>query len=287
MGELHPRAHDMHREFRVISALWQTGVPVAQPYGECQDCSITGAHFYVMGFVDGNCLNTPERVREFIPTAEERRHCGESLVDVLAALHSLDPDEIGLGSLGRRDDYAGRQLRAWYRSWTMSAPQASFDDSRVHEIHDFLWAHRPATTDPRLLHGDYGLHNCLVGANAAIAAVVDWELASLGDATSDLAYVVNQLVQDAESASGDSHLLSMDLMRRDELIRRYQERSPRDLSLLNYYIALNLWRSACILHGVYTRYVQGQKQTTGVDVERFRDEIDQCIDKAESAASEL
>ena len=288
MGELHPGAHDMHREYRVISALWETGVPVAQPYGECQDSSVTGANFYVMGFIDGNCLNTPERMRESIPTAERRLHCGESLVDVLAALHSLNPDEIGLGSLSRQDDYAGRQLRAWYRSWTTSAVAASYDDPRVHEIHDFLWARRPATTESRLLHGDYGLHNCIVGADAAIAAVVDWELASLGDAMSDLAYVVNQLVQPSDSGPpGKSHILSMELMRRDELIRRYQDRTASDLSSLDYYIALNLWRSACIFHGVYTRYVLGQKPTVGIDVEQFREDIDICIGKAEAAVAEL
>ena len=110
---------------------------------------------------------------------------------MLADLHSVDPDEVGLGDLGKRDSYVGRQLKTWYRSWTASVEPAQFDDPRAHEIQQFLLDNLPDQGPARVVHGDYGFHNCLVGPDCTIAAVVDWEISTLGDPLADLAYALN------------------------------------------------------------------------------------------------
>ncbi len=134
-GELLPKAHDMHREFRIIDALHPVGVPVAEPVGFCDDRAVCDRHFYVMGKVGGEALYTAEQTA---PRLDEtaRSRVGESFMAVLAHLHSIDPDEVGLGDLGRHEGYVARQLRTWYGSWTASAEAAEYDDDRVHALHD-------------------------------------------------------------------------------------------------------------------------------------------------------
>ncbi|MBV9661011.1 MAG: phosphotransferase family protein [Acidimicrobiales bacterium] len=258
LGELQPRAHDMAREFRVISALWPTPVPVARPYALCQDTEVTGAVFYVMGYVGGHTGTT-----DWVPDDEARRRLSLSFIDTVAAMHSLDVDEIGLGDLARKDSYVQRQLKSWYRSWTTSA-QASYDDPRTHEVHDWLQEHIPAESTPRLVHGDLGFHNLIVGDDARLAAVVDWEVCTLGEPLSDLAFVINRWNPATHGGPETGWL------RHDEMIARYEEKTGADLARLPYFIAFNYWRSACIQHGVYTRYVRGQKSHEGVDVDHFR-----------------
>jgi len=287
-GELQAGAHDMHREFRIISALWPTEVPVARPFCECQDPTVTGANFYVMGFVDGRPLDSTQRIQQWLSTAELQLRCSESFIDVLALLHMLDPDDIGLETLGRHDDYAGRQLRAWYRSWTTSIADSSYDDRRVHEIHDQLDTRKPDTSTASLVHGDFGLHNCIVGHDGTIAAVVDWEVATLGDPLSDLAYVINRWSVEGEELPGREGITQpAGFLKRTQVIDRYKTKTNADLSRLDYFIALNFWRSACIMQGVYTRYVRGQKSTEGVDLTSIRESIGIRIDQAEAATSAL
>ncbi len=120
LGKLLPKAHDMAREFKVISGLGPTAVPVPIAHGFCDDESVTGARFYVMSMVEGKALYTNEDVEAYLPMAA-RPVMAESFIDTLAALHSVDPDDVGLGDLGRPTDYVARQLRTWYGSWTSSS----------------------------------------------------------------------------------------------------------------------------------------------------------------------
>jgi aminoglycoside phosphotransferase (APT) family kinase protein len=288
LGLLQPRAHDMHREFRIISALWPTPVPVAQPYGCCQDPSVTGAHFYVMGLVDGRALATADDVRSWLPTASLQRRAADSYVDVMAALHLVDPDQVGLGDLAKREDFVGRQLTSWYRSWTTSATDAGYDDPRVHEVHDLLQQHKPADGHVRIVHGDYGLHNCLVSSEGQIAAVLDWEVCTLGDPMFDLAYVLNRWsVEGAVIPGRESLTMPSSFPSGDEVLARYASQTGNQLGDLDYFIALNHWRSACIVHGVYTRYVRGQRPSEGVDLEGFRSSIGSRLEAASKAAAAL
>ena len=111
---------------------------------------------------------------------------------MLTELHAIDPDEVGLSELGKKENYVGRQLKTWYRSWTSSVEPAQYDDPRAHELQQFLLDNIPEQGPARVVHGDYGLHNCLVNADCTIAAVVDWEISTLGDPLADLAYALNQ-----------------------------------------------------------------------------------------------
>ena len=139
LGPVGPGAHDMGREWACIAALWGRGVPVAQPLAFCESPDVTGAHFYVMGLVDGRAMYSRADVEDWIPEAN-RVKAAESWIDGLAALHSLDIDEIGLGDLGRREDYVLRQMKTWYRSWTSSAEAAEIDDQLLERAshHQFV-----------------------------------------------------------------------------------------------------------------------------------------------------
>ncbi|MDX1383254.1 MAG: phosphotransferase family protein, partial [Thermoanaerobaculia bacterium] len=186
-GELLPKAHDMSREWALISALGPTAVPVPRAIAFCESPDVTGAWFYVMGHVEGRPLYSAADTEAWVPE-ERRRRLAWSFVDVLGDLHAVDPDAVGLGDLGKRDSYVGRQLKTWYRSWTSSADAARYDDPRAHELQRYFLEHLPDQGPARIVHGDYGLHNCLIGPDCTIAAVVDWEISTLGDPLADLAY---------------------------------------------------------------------------------------------------
>lgn len=270
MGELLPKAHDMNREYRIIEALWGTGVPVPRPYGYCPDPAVTGQPFYVMGFVRGEPLGGPRDAETWLPETL-RATASLSFADTLAAMHAVDPVERGIGDLGRSDDFAGRQLKAWYRSWVTFAPDAELDDPRAHELHDFFQTHKPAEGSARLVHGDFGVHNVLVGETGHITAVLDWEVASLGEPLSDLAYLLNMWVEPAEVAERGPTMTALPgFLPRSAVLARYVEAAgPVDEQKLQYFVALNHWRTACIVHGVYARYKRGQKSSEGLDLSLF------------------
>jgi aminoglycoside phosphotransferase (APT) family kinase protein len=178
-------------------------------------------------------------------------------------------------------------LTSWYRSWTTSAEAAGVDDPRTHELHDVLLARQPDPGPVRIVHGDYGFHNCLVVPEGRVAAVVDWEVATLGDARADLAFVLNRWSVDGAELPGREELtMPPSFPSIAEAIEIYRARTGTDLGHLDYFISFNHWRSACIAHGVYTRYVRGQKPADGVDVEGFRRAVEARLTAAmESAAS--
>ena len=257
LGELLPKAHDMSREWRVISALGPTRVPVPEAFGFCESPGVTGAWFYVMGLVNGRPLYSSLDTEAWV-SAANRGRLAHSFFDVLADLHDLDPDELGLGDLGKKEDYVGRQLKTWYRSWMASIEPADYDDPRAHELKDYFLEHMPEQGPARLVHGDYGLHNCLVGPDSVVAAVVDWEISTLGDPLADLAYALNQWAEPGEQVTGGPGGATAvpGFPPKAELAERYAERTGRDLSMLDYYIGFNRWKTAAIVHGVYARYME-------------------------------
>ena len=288
MGELLPKAHDMGREYSIISGLGPTKVPVPAAYGYCESPDVTGAHFYVMSLVDGRALFELEDALEYLDH-DARGRVGLSFMDVLAALHSVDPDDVGLGALGKKEDYVGRQIRTWYRSWLASAEGASYDDPDLHELHDFLDARRPEQGPARVVHGDYGLHNCLISQSGELTAVLDWEISTLGDSMADFAYALNTWVEPGDELANkeNSPTLAEGFVGRPQLIDRYASQTGCDLTNLPYYVSFNHFKSACIIHGVYARYMQGQKSTEGVDLEYYRSRIGICIALSKQAADEL
>ena len=288
MGELLPKAHDMGREWALISALGSTPVPVPQALGFCEDPTVTGAHFYLMGFIDGKPLYTGADTQGLLPEALRERFA-YSFIDVLADLHSVDPDAVGLSDLGKKDGYIERQLKTWYRSWNASIEDAQFDDPRAHELQKYFLENVPAQGPARIVHGDYGTHNCLVGGQGTVVAVVDWEISTLGDPLADLAYALNQWTEPGDPVPfrSDAPTALPGFPGRAVLAERYAQRTGRDLSQLDYYVGFNRWKSAAIGHGVYARYLAGKKSSAGVDLDELLQRVKNFLMLAQQAVERL
>jgi aminoglycoside phosphotransferase (APT) family kinase protein len=283
LGELLPRAHDMGREWTVIRALGPTDVPVPEAIAFCDDRQVTGAVFYLMGHIEGRPLYSRADVLRLAPE-ETRRALAMAFIETLAALHSLDPDTVGLGGLGKRDSYVGRQLSTWYKSWLASAEPASYDDPRAHDLQRRLLEQLPEQGPARVVHGDYGLHNCLIAPGGRFDGVVDWEISTLGDPLADLAYALIAWPDPAENEIGpQAATAAPGFPNREELAARYAERTGRDLARLPYYLAFSRWKSAAIIHGVYARYMESKKSTEGIDLAGLRRQIDERLTAAAAA----
>jgi aminoglycoside phosphotransferase (APT) family kinase protein len=238
-----------------------------------------------MGWVEGRPLYSTEDVEGYL-SVDARAGTGPSYIDTLAALHRLEPDEVGLGGLGKRDSYVGRQLHRWYESYKASKT-AELPD--VERMHDFLVAHLPEQPRVSVVHGDYGLHNCRVSAEGPIAAVVDWEISTLGDPLADLAYCVNAWVESPDEVASreDAPTILPGFSSREELLERYAAATGADLSAIEYYRCFNHWKTTCIVQGVYARYLKGQKDTEGDEVDEFPDRIARTLQLAVEAAERL
>ena len=281
LGHLLPTAHDMGREHRIISALHPTPVPVARPLGHCQDPAVTGAPFYVMELVEGVVLHTADIARRDHDEAQRWR-AGESFVDVLADLHEIDPAGVGLGDLGRHDGYVARQLTRWYGQWQQSKTR---ELPAVDEVHDRLAATIPDTGPARVVHGDYRLGNCITSRTTGdVLAVLDWEIATLGDPLADLGYVLATWAEPTDADPLPSAPTQVPgFPTRKEVQERYARRSGRDLTDIDFYVSFAAWKTACINEGVYARYLAGALDTTGVDLDGLR----ATVDRSAATAAEL
>jgi aminoglycoside phosphotransferase (APT) family kinase protein len=282
LGPLLPSAHDMGREHRIITALAGSPVPVPPTIGLCTDEAVTGAPFYVMRFVDGVILRDPEVV-EPIPEAV-RWAASESLVDVLAELHAVDPDDVGLGDLGRRDGYVERTLRRWRSQWEKSK---SREIPLIEEVADRLGADIPAAGPARIVHGDYRLDNTIVDPDdGTVQTVLDWELCTLGDPLADLGQLLMYWAEpdDEFSALFWAPTRAPGFPGRKDVTARYAARSGQDLSELDFYVALAYWKGACILEGVYVRYASGAYGTTDDSWREFESIIPRMAEAADEHA---
>ena len=259
LGGVLSTAHDMSREWRFISALAPTPVPVAPPLAYCADTEITGAEFYVMGFVEGRVLADRDAGLSLPP--EGRARAGDQVIDVLVALYALDPVEIGLGELVRRTGYLERQLRRWYAQVHAAGTE---DLTLLDEVHDLLARHIPAQSTG-IVHGDYRPGNMAFGPDGTVRAVFDWELATSGDPMADLAWLASSWQDPGEevppTTPGPS--TAPGFPARAQLVERYARLSGRDVSDLPYWVAFSRWRSACIGVGVRARYLAGHMADDG------------------------
>ena len=282
LGKTLGSAHDMGREHRVVSALVPTDVPVPVVRGLCGDESVTGAPFYVMDFVEGPVLRGIAEA-EIFPDESDRRAIGERVADTLVLIHAVDPDAVGLGDLGRKEDYVARQLRRWQGQWEKSKTR---ELEAVDRVHDRLAARIPEQGPATLVHGDYRLDNMILSDAGEVAAVVDWELCTLGDPLADLGTLMAYWAERGEDmvAFGQPANLAPGFPTRDELVARYAERSGRDISQLDFYLALGYWKLAIILEGVYARYAAGAygKPDPGIEVfARFVERLAEAAEEAE------
>jgi len=278
-----PTAHDMGREHRIIAALGPTGVPVPDALAMCDDTDVLGAPFYVMGFVEGTVLNDASTAEAALDP-DGRDRAGATLIDALVALHAVDPDEVGLGDLAKKDEYVARQLRRWHRQVEQSRQR---DLPAVDRVHDLLAAHVPPQREGRIVHGDFRLGNCIVGPDGAVRAVLDWELCTLGDPLADLGYVLATWARPDDDRVPDptGPTLLPGFAERDTLLARYARASGRAVDAVDFYVAFSLWRLACILEGVYARALARAQGDTGVDPEVFRRRVDDSVALAEEHAT--
>ncbi len=262
LGHLLPSAHDMAREYRIISGLHGSAVPVATPLGFCDDESVSDRPFYVMEFVDGLVLRTPSEGKALTQAA--RRHCGESLVDTLIALHRLDLGAVGLADLGKHDGYMGRQLKRWHRQFTDSKTR---EIPLLDDVQQRLVATTPDQQAVAIVHGDYRLDNVIVDTRGDVRAVLDWEICTLGDPLADLALLTIYWPDpaDANPPLGEAASQAIGFLSSRDLRDRYAKNSSLDLGQFDYYIAFAYWKLACILEGVYARYVHGAITGDGYD----------------------
>lgn len=286
-GAVIATAHDMAREHRIISAVSKTSVPVPPALGLCEDALVNDAPFYVMKFVDGIVLEDARIAAEKISEAN-RGKLGLAVVDVLAALHRVDPDAIGLGDLGRREAYIPRQLKRWRTQWEKTKTR---ELPAMDAVYDGLQKRMPEQVGAGIVHGDYRLGNMLVTAEGTIAAVLDWELCTLGDPLADLGYLLNNWGMPGETGptargAAMSPTTAGGFQSREALVDRYQELTGRDASGIAYYRAFQYWRLAAIVEGVLARYLKGVMGDGG-NTDLFRMQVDALAGSAETLLAEL
>ncbi len=281
LGKRLGSAHDMAREHKVVSALGPTAVPVAPVVGLCEDESVNGAPFYLMEFVEGPILRGLAEAEAF-PDEGERRAIGERVADTLVAIHAIDPDAVGLGDLGRREDYVARQLRRWQGQWEKSKTR---ELAAIDSVHERLAARIPKQGATTIVHGDYRLDNMILTPAGEVAAVVDWELCTLGDPLADVGLLMVYWPERGEEtiALGQPANLAPGFPTREELRARYAERSGRDLADLDFFIALGYWKLAIILEGVYARYAAGGYGKVDPGLEGFARLVERLAEAAEEA----
>jgi aminoglycoside phosphotransferase (APT) family kinase protein len=282
MGHVLATAHDMAREHRIIAAVGATGVPVAPALGLCTDEEVNGAPFYVMGFVEGNVLDSPDKAA-LLPF-DMRRPASERLIDVLATLHAVDVDAIGLGDLARRDGFLERQLKRWSRQWESSKTR---ELPEIEEVERRLRKNPPEQRGVAIVHGDYRFGNMLVSPQGDIRAVLDWELCTLGDALADVGWMLVYWADPGEVRQQNDPTSAGGFLTRRELVDRYANLTGRDLSQIDYYAAFAYWRSAIIGEGVYSRYLNGVMADEEVDVARFGENVARAAGLALEAVSRL
>ncbi|MET0136728.1 MAG: phosphotransferase family protein [Kibdelosporangium sp.] len=260
LGHVLPTAHDMAREYRVITALRDTDVPVPGTLLLCEDTEVLGAPFYVMEYMPGIPYRSREELGKLGP--ERTRGIALSLVDTLVDLHAVRPDAVGLGDFGRPEGYLERQLRRWGKQLAASR---SRDLPGIDRLHDRLAERIPVSKQATILHGDYRLDNTLV-LDDKITAVLDWEMSTLGDPLADVGLMV---AYSTRAAPDDAVIANVSAApgypSSDEVIARYAERSGRDVSDLDWYIAFAFFKLAVITEGIYFRFSQGKTVGAGFE----------------------
>jgi aminoglycoside phosphotransferase (APT) family kinase protein len=257
-GPLAPSTHDVLREARLLRALAATDVPVPDVLAVCETPHVIGVPFYVMDHLDGHVLD-----RELPPALAEDGHgarIAEHLVDTLARLHAVDITDRALSSFGPSDGYLERQLR---RFRALLAQNATRPLPELERVAEWLADNRPLHSDRAVVHGDYRLGNVMLATDppARIVAVLDWEMATLGDPIADVAYLTATWAEAGDPADPMLDLChvtrSPGFPDRDALLDRYAQRTGRDLTHLRWYQALALWKAAIFLEGSYGRHLAG------------------------------
>jgi aminoglycoside phosphotransferase (APT) family kinase protein len=269
-----PSAHDMVREHRLMTSLRPAGIPVPETVGLCTDEAVNERPFYVMEFVDGHIVRTaPEAEAAF--DEETRRAVGDHMADTLAALHAVDIESVGLGDLGRHEGYIERQLKRWRGQYEQMQVDGVNHGGLVERVSDELAARVPKQQRTSVVHGDYRMDNVVLNDRGEVRAILDWEICTLGDPLADLGLLMVYWADpdDAMAVLGLSPTTAPGFSTRAQVKERYAGVSDLDLSALGYYTAFGYWKLACILQGVYARYVGGAGAGDQGSVDSFPDQV--------------
>eukprot|EP01090_Pellita_catalonica_P008780 TRINITY_DN19846_c0_g1_i1.p1 TRINITY_DN19846_c0_g1~~TRINITY_DN19846_c0_g1_i1.p1 ORF type:complete len:338 (+),score=58.70 TRINITY_DN19846_c0_g1_i1:257-1270(+) len=265
-GKLLPRAHDVKREYTVLSALQNSKVPVPRTYVYCNDASIVGTEFYVMEYLDGRVFLNPLLPNQ---TPEERRKIYESMADSLARLHSVDWRKVGLEKFGRTGNYYARQISIWTRQYIASKTS---EIPAMENLISWLPKNIPKDDLITLVHGDYRLGNLIFHpTEPRVIGVLDWEISTLGHPFGDLAYNCLAYYSQASTKKdpspyqglGGVNLAELGIPTENEYVQLYCQRISRShIPNWNFYVAFSLFRSAAITQGVYKRGLQGNASSS-------------------------
>lgn len=253
-GTLLPSAHAVDREYRLLAALHPLGFPVPQPLALCDDPEVIGAIFYVMELAKGRPYANGA-LPEFDPPTRRRMY--EQLVDTLADLHVIDPDAAGLGDFGRPGNYFERQVARWTRQYRDS--QTDYIPE-VERLIAFLPETLPEQSRTSIVHGDYRIDNVMFDGDGTLTAVLDWELATLGDPVADFSYLAMQWMMPVDGGAGleGLHLAELGIPSLEAIAERYSERSGVPVEgKLDWYFAYNLFRLTGIVQGIKKRVIDG------------------------------
>ena len=259
-GKLLPSAHAVDREFRLLAAIHPTGFPVPRPIALCNDESVVGAVFYLMEMVDGRIFWDGTLLE--VPRVDRRAYY-EAMIDTMAALHAVDPGAAGLMDFGRPGNYIQRQIERWTKQYRASQTD---DLPEVEKLIEWLPRTLPEQSRSSIVHGDYRIDNLIYAQDAPrVLAVLDWELATIGDPLADFTYLAMSWAMPRDGRSGlvGVDLEEVGLPTLDEVVARYCDATGRErLEDLHWYFAYNLFRTVAIVQGIKKRMIDGNASSS-------------------------
>jgi aminoglycoside phosphotransferase (APT) family kinase protein len=281
---LPPSAHNVLREARLLSALWSTPARVPDVLAVCSEESTIGAPFYVMERIPGEVIVTS--VPAALDTPPERRRIGAQLIDSLVEIHGVDWKGAGLEDFGKPTGYLERQLRRFTGLWELNKTR---EIPAVETVGSWLGEHLPDSGPATIVHGDYRLGNTIFASDAParLSAVLDWEMATIGDPLADIGYLCMMWTDPGDPAEGlRGHLGNVTRAEgfptRAELIERYEQGSGRSMSNIRWYTTLALWKSVVFMEGNYKRAIAGT--TDDPYLKQFGEGVLELAGQAEAVA---
>jgi aminoglycoside phosphotransferase (APT) family kinase protein len=266
LGHVLPTAHDMAREFKVLTGVTKAGFPAPTPIALCEDPNVNDYPFYVMDYREG--VIVVDRLPDGYATRpEDRRAMSQALARTLAQLHAIDYNAVGLSDFGRPEGYLERQVRRWSEQWERSETRPV---PEIYEVIRRLKNSIPPIPDSTIVHGDYRLGNMMLDPNdpGRVTAVLDWEMSTLGDPLTDLGYTLLYWTEPndrPETIAGSLVTQQEGFMTRAELIDEYSRASGRSVEFVDWYLVLAAYKLAVIVEGIWARHLKGQTVGEGYD----------------------
>jgi len=280
-GDILPTAHDMLREFRVLSGLQPTGVRVPRTEIACDDVSIIGAPFYLMERMEGFVIR--DQLPPEFDAKEDRRRIGEEIVDALAELHAVAWQSTPLHNLGKPQGFLERQLKRWIGQLELTLPRTR-PLPGIHAVTEWLKQHLPAQSAATIVHGDYKLDNVMFAPQPTrLVAIFDWEMATLGDPLADLGWLISYWGPTGDppepEPKGSNYITSQPgFSSHEELIARYEEKTGRTMQHFAFYHCFAVWKNAIILEGLYRHYLEGTASNPKAN--EFEWKVPQLVERA-------